>query len=130
MAIAPQFRYTRPELCENIILIEHSSGLMGYQVKYDRDLDDLQLAQGYSEAAHQEIGETLRFVRDKVIYAEGSRAASWYQVISGAVRLVAQLSSELRHVERFCFKGECFGFDLPGKRSFSAEAVEDCVVHC
>jgi CRP/FNR family nitrogen fixation transcriptional regulator len=77
-----------------------------------------------------QFGRTRQFARDEAIYAEGSHARYWYQVVYGSVRLVAQLSSELRHVERFCFADDCFGFDLPGRRSFSAEAVEDCVVRC
>jgi CRP/FNR family nitrogen fixation transcriptional regulator len=96
-------------------------------------LDDLPLAHGTKPeklSGQQSLSKELRFARNEVIFAEGSSARSWYQVIFGTVRLVTQLSSELRHVERFCFEGECFGFDLPGRRSFSAEAVEDCVVHC
>src|SRR5262249_26644294 len=34
-----------------------------------------------------------------------------------------------RHIGNFCSGGDCFGFDFGSARSFSAEAVEECVVY-
>jgi len=77
----------------------------------------------------QQLGEKHRFVRDREIYAEGSRSKYWFQVISGTVRLVTLFADGRRHIGNFCFTGDCFGFDLGSTRNFSAEAVEDCTVY-
>jgi CRP-like cAMP-binding protein len=77
----------------------------------------------------QQFGVADRFKRDEEIYAEGRQAQYWYQVISGTVRLTKLLADGRRHIGRFYFEGDCFGFDLGGARTFSAEAVDDVAVY-
>ena len=76
----------------------------------------------------RQLSENQRFARDKEIYAEGSPAKHWYQVISGTVRLVTLLADGRRHLGAFYVPGDCFGFDLGDARTFAAEAVEDTVL--
>jgi CRP-like cAMP-binding protein len=66
--------------------------------------------------------------RDAEIYAEGDAANCWYKVVSGTVRVCKLLPDGRRHVAEFCFGGDCFRVDGPGKRSYSAEAVDEVIV--
>jgi CRP/FNR family transcriptional regulator, nitrogen fixation regulation protein len=77
----------------------------------------------------QHVGEKQRFARHKEIYAEGSRSKHWYQINSGTVRLVTLLADGRRHIGNFCYAGDCFGFEVGNIRTFSAEAVEDCIIY-
>jgi CRP-like cAMP-binding protein len=76
----------------------------------------------------ERIGTPLRFSRDAEIYAEGDAANCWYKVVSGTVRVCKLLPDGRRHVAEFCFGGDCFRVDGPGKRSYSAEAVDEVIV--
>lgn len=73
---------------------------------------------------------TLSFAANQEIYAEGDETKVFYRVVSGVVRTCRFLSYGRRQIDAFYGEGEVFGFDLAGSRSFSAEAVTDCVVRC
>jgi CRP/FNR family transcriptional regulator, nitrogen fixation regulation protein len=76
----------------------------------------------------ESTGTRLSFSRDDEIYAEGDPADCWYRVVSGTVRVHKLLADGRRHIAEFCFGGDCFGVDGPGKRSYSAEAVDEVIV--
>jgi CRP/FNR family nitrogen fixation transcriptional regulator len=73
---------------------------------------------------------TLNFTANQEIYAEGDDTKVFYRVVSGVVRICRFLSDGRRQIDAFYGEGEVFGFDLAATRSFSAEAVTDCVVRC
>jgi CRP/FNR family nitrogen fixation transcriptional regulator len=83
-------------------------------------------------AAQDELakGTVLHFQPNQEIYAEGDAAKVFYRVVSGVVRTCRFLSDGRRQIDAFYGEGEVFGFDLAAARSFAAEAVTDCTLHC
>ncbi|WP_395022341.1 helix-turn-helix domain-containing protein [Dongia sp.] len=75
-------------------------------------------------------GTVLHFEPNQEIYAEGDDAKVFYRVVSGVVRTCRFLSDGRRQIDAFYGEGEVFGFDLAEARSFGAEAVTDCTLHC
>jgi CRP/FNR family nitrogen fixation transcriptional regulator len=78
--------------------------------------------------ALERIGTRHSFTRDEEIYAEGDLSDSWYQVLSGTVRICKLLADGRRHIAEFCFGSDCFGLGSAGEQVFSAEAVGDVIV--
>lgn len=78
--------------------------------------------------ALERIGARRSFARNEEIYAERDTSDGWYKVIAGTVRICKLLADGRRHIAEFCFAGDCFGFDILGERTFSAEAIGDVVV--
>jgi CRP/FNR family transcriptional regulator, nitrogen fixation regulation protein len=76
----------------------------------------------------ESIATRLSFSRDGEIYDEDDPVYCWYMVVSGTVRICKLLADGRRHIAEFCFAGDCFGVDGPGKRSYSAEAVDEVIV--
>lgn len=76
----------------------------------------------------ERIGSRRSFTRDDEIYAEGEPSEGWYKVVSGTVRISKLLADGRRHIAEFCFGGDCFGFENPSERVFSAEAVGEVIV--
>jgi CRP/FNR family transcriptional regulator, nitrogen fixation regulation protein len=77
----------------------------------------------------QQSANERRFKRDVTIYRQGSQSKHWYEVVSGAVRLVTFLASGDRSIANFSLAGDCFGLELGGARGFAAEATTDCVLY-
>ena len=76
----------------------------------------------------EQVGKLLVFNRGYKNYIARSSSKYWYELVTGTVSLTTLLPDGARHVVRFCFPEECFGFDLGDVRNYSAEAVEDVVV--
>ena len=70
----------------------------------------------------------LTFKANTGIYAEGDKTNVFYRVVSGIVRTCRFLADGRRQIEAFYAAGDIFGLDIEESRSFSAEAVTDCVV--
>ncbi|TPP04248.1 helix-turn-helix domain-containing protein [Rhizobium glycinendophyticum] len=60
---------------------------------------------------------------DCVIYAQGERARSLYQIEYGAVRIYRLLTDGRRQIVAFHLVGETFGFEISETHSFYAEAM-------
>jgi CRP/FNR family nitrogen fixation transcriptional regulator len=73
-------------------------------------------------------GAVRRFAKDEEIFAEGDRAASFYKVVSGAVRTSKLLSDGRRQIDAFHLPGDIFGIESGEEHRFTAEAVQDCQV--
>jgi CRP/FNR family transcriptional regulator, nitrogen fixation regulation protein len=74
-------------------------------------------------------GQEKHFKRDVEIYREGSQSTDWYQVASGAVRVVTIFADGQRHISNFHLAGEFFGFEFGSTHRFAAEAVTDCILY-
>ena len=79
-------------------------------------------------ASLDRIGLTRRLHRGQELFAEGDRAATYYKVASGAVRLLRLMPDGRRHVVDFFVAGDFFGFTPLESYAYSAEAVIDAVV--
>ena len=68
---------------------------------------------------------------DGEVFAEGDRAAFFYEVASGSVRTYKLLADGRRLIDAFHLPGDIFGFEAGEEHRFSAEAVTDTklVVH-
>ena len=68
---------------------------------------------------------------DGEVFAEGDRAAFFYEVVSGSARTYKLLADGRRQINAFHLPGDIFGFEAGGEHRFSAEAVADTklVVH-
>jgi CRP/FNR family nitrogen fixation transcriptional regulator len=68
---------------------------------------------------------------DGEVFAEGDRAAFFYEVVSGSVRTYKLLADGRRQIDAFHLPGDIFGVEAGGDHRFSAEAVTDTklVVH-
>jgi CRP/FNR family nitrogen fixation transcriptional regulator len=73
-------------------------------------------------------GAVMHFAADRLIYAEGDEARSFYKVISGMVRTCRFLRDGRRQIDAFHIVGEVFGFEAGPDHRMSAEAVSDCTV--
>ncbi|MFL0691259.1 MAG: helix-turn-helix domain-containing protein [Agrobacterium tumefaciens] len=60
---------------------------------------------------------------DCVIYAQGERTRSLYQIEYGAVRIYRLLADGRRQIVAFHLVGETFGFEINETHSFYAEAM-------
>jgi CRP/FNR family nitrogen fixation transcriptional regulator len=60
---------------------------------------------------------------DCVIYAQGERTRSLYQIEYGAVRIYRLLADGRRQIVAFHLVGETFGFEINGTHGFYAEAM-------
>jgi CRP/FNR family nitrogen fixation transcriptional regulator len=60
---------------------------------------------------------------DCVIYAQGQRSRSLYQIEYGAVRIYRLLADGRRQIVAFHLVGETFGFEINETHSFYAEAM-------
>lgn len=78
--------------------------------------------------ALEQIGMRLQFSPGREIYAAGEKGGGWYKVVGGTVRICKFLADGRRHIAEFCFAGDAFGFEDPGERGFSAEAVDEVAV--
>lgn len=74
------------------------------------------------------LGSTRVYAKDEEIFAEGDRAASFYKVVSGAVRTSKLLSDGRRQIDAFHLPGDIFGIESGEEHRFSAEAVGDATV--
>ncbi|KAB0266852.1 helix-turn-helix domain-containing protein [Microvirga brassicacearum] len=68
-------------------------------------------------------GRTRSHASDEEIFSEGSRAAFFYKVVSGAVRTFKHLSDGRRQIDAFHLPGDLFGIESGDEHRFSAEAV-------
>lgn len=66
----------------------------------------------------------LRRRRGQVLYQEGEPATTFYEVVSGCIRLVLYANDGRRQIVGFCFPGDVFGFSLRA-RDCTAEASSD-----
>lgn len=64
---------------------------------------------------HVFAGTTLVLPRDTALYLEGSSAEHWYELVSGAVRMVRQDVSGRRQIPEIRLAGQCFGLDDLGR---------------
>jgi CRP-like cAMP-binding protein len=99
--------------------VQHGDTDLGLSAETSTQLDTL--------ASLYQSGNERHVKRDAQIYPEESRSTHWYQVVSGAVRLVIFFADGQRHIENFKFAGECFGFETPYRSA--AEAMTDCVIY-
>ena len=65
---------------------------------------------------------------DCVIYAQGERTRSLYQIEYGAVRIYRLLADGRRQIVAFHLVGETFGFEINETHSFYAEAMVNTTV--
>ena len=72
-------------------------------------------------------GQSLKYTRESVLYAEGDEADCWYTVSSGVVRTCRYLSSGQRQITGFFFPRDVFGIEKDVYRT-TAEAVTDAVI--
>lgn len=70
----------------------------------------------------------LHFGQDMEIYAQGSAAEDFFEVVTGMVRTCKVLRNGRRQIDAFHTQGEVFGVEAISEHSFSAEAVSDCTV--
>jgi len=70
-------------------------------------------------------GQSLSFGRNAEIYGEGTPAAYFYKVVSGAVRTYRVLADGRRQIQAFHAPGDVFGFELECEHTHSAEAIVD-----
>ncbi len=63
------------------------------------------------------------YAPDCVIYAQGKRTRSLYQIEYGAVRIYRLLADGRRQIVAFHLVGETFGFEINETHSFYAEAM-------
>jgi len=70
-------------------------------------------------------GQSLSFGRNAEIYGEGTPAAYFYKVVSGAVRTYRVLADGRRQIQAFYAPGDVFGFELESEHTHSAEAIVD-----
>jgi CRP/FNR family transcriptional regulator, nitrogen fixation regulation protein len=68
-------------------------------------------------------GAVQYFAQNRVIYAEGDDANSFFKVASGVVRTCRFLSDGRRQIDAFYVAGDVFGLEAGAEHSFSAEAV-------
>lgn len=65
----------------------------------------------------------VRFDRRQTIVWEGSEAVSFFNVVSGVVKLYRSLSSGRTQIIGFCFPGDFFATSETGKYTTTAEAI-------
>ena len=70
-------------------------------------------------------GQSLSFGRNVEIYGEGTPAAYFYKVVSGAVRTYRVLADGRRQIQAFYAPDDVFGFELESDHTHSAEAIVD-----
>jgi CRP/FNR family nitrogen fixation transcriptional regulator len=70
-------------------------------------------------------GLAMTVGRGREIYAEGSPADHFYQVVSGAVRIGKLMADGRRQITDFAVPGDMFGFDGMTEHLLSAEAITD-----
>lgn len=74
------------------------------------------------------IGVRMHFAADEEIYAQAEEADLIYQVLTGAVRTSRLMSDGRRQIGDFYYPGELFGMEPGDKHTFSADALEDCII--
>jgi len=78
--------------------------------------------------AWEQIGTRRCYEGGEEIYSDGDAADSSYRVVSGTVRICKLLTDGRRHISKFCFAGDCFGWSAVAAHAASAEAVDHVVV--
>jgi CRP/FNR family transcriptional regulator, nitrogen fixation regulation protein len=73
-------------------------------------------------------GSVIHVPESQSVFEEGDSADTFYQVVSGVVRVCRFLSDGRRQIESFHVAGEVFGFELGHERQLSAEAIDDCTL--
>ena len=74
------------------------------------------------------LGTPIRVQRNCEVFGEDGKADSFYQVVSGAVRVCKLVSDGRRQITAFYLPGEIFGLDGEETHLFSAEAITECML--